>query len=111
MSKKRKPIRPDKRKELKKLAPPPVKAVPVAHSLTNTKTTLKRCARCETNKPVSDFGASKSWCKQCVQEYNKYYYIANKDRHYELVLNWEATHKPERKAINQKYRQKTIKIT
>jgi len=59
----------------------------------------KKCGVCKKIKPAEDFWIEKasndglrSWCKQCVLEYNKKYYQKNKEKIKTNVLKWNNEH-------------------
>ena len=58
--------------------------------------TTKRCTRCDTDKPLTQFGryekskdGMKNYCKECVSEVNAGRYAANRERHKARVREWQ----------------------
>lgn len=56
---------------------------------------MKTCTKCQLLKPFSDFGKKISyvdglqyWCKVCIKDYKKCYYINNLDKSKKERLEW-----------------------
>jgi hypothetical protein len=64
---------------------------------------LKRCARCRTDKPSSDFYklGTAAYCIPCEKAYKREYYVAHAERIKAKVRAWSAAN-PERKSANNK---------
>lgn len=63
---------------------------------------LKRCTRCETVRPISDFylrgGAHRTACKECMNRQHRAYVVAHRERVAEYKQQWGAEHNGARRA-------------
>jgi hypothetical protein len=71
-------------------------------------TKMKRCPKCSTEKPKSEFNKRKAskdglnyWCRPCDHATTKNWLVLNRDKHLERQKVWAGNNK-ERKAINSK---------
>ena len=66
---------------------------------------MKRCSKCDENKPMSEFSKHKgkkdglqSQCKKCVSAYHRKYRVANVDRMNATSAKWRANNQERIKA-------------
>lgn len=41
---------------------------------------MKHCSRCKTDLPLTEFRKVHGWCKTCQNEYNRQWYMKNRER-------------------------------
>ncbi len=65
----------------------------------NNETTLKKCAKCQTEKILLEFRKCKtgkfgvhSYCKLCQDLISKESYIKNKEKRLKQILEWSTSH-------------------
>jgi hypothetical protein len=74
---------------------------------------LKKCARCQTLKPTTEFYKDKrtrdglrQWCKACWKEGNHANYLANRERVIERTTHYQREHPDQVRDIQQRYNER-----
>jgi hypothetical protein len=77
---------------------------------------MKKCTKCKEEKQLTEFNKAKNqrnglspWCKECINQNGKDWYLKNKEKHMVYVLEyrkkWDKENKEHIKSYGKEYRQ------
>jgi len=67
---------------------------------------LKKCTKCQKEKPKTDFKDKSNWCSFCRKAYHKEYSLKNAETARERARNWVAENPEKAKETNKKWKDK-----
>lgn len=63
---------------------------------------MKICTKCDVEKEEDQFSKGKYYCKSCIKEYRRNYYLVNKKNELEYLKKYRAAH-PDRSVESKIY--------